>query len=180
MKPRKDSADRGAGSGCMARLVRLSSSPCDDKKDDLSEKSKVNNLLRDAADDLGFIGIVLCFGIVFVTGCIICLLWGKAKEIVSPPEPVKHQYYQKDLDDREKAGKVNNPRVIRRANNGGNSYHDTSKDADHRVGCKEGIEESIPVNLVLLFKVHSLNSLPNVKVHTPLPAGASDETGVKP
>jgi len=24
MKPRKDSADKGAGSGCMARLVRLS------------------------------------------------------------------------------------------------------------------------------------------------------------
>lgn len=27
MKPRKDSADRGAGSGCMARLVRCSSFP---------------------------------------------------------------------------------------------------------------------------------------------------------
>jgi hypothetical protein len=25
MKPRKDSADKGAGSGCMARLVRCSS-----------------------------------------------------------------------------------------------------------------------------------------------------------
>jgi len=150
--------------GCVSRLVVHSSSPCDDQKDDLSKKRKVNNLLRDAADDLGFIGIVLCLGIVFVTGCIICLLGGKAKEIISSPKPMKHQYYQKDLDDREKAGKVNNPRVIRRANNGGNSYHDTSKDADHRVGCKEGIEESIPVNLIFLFKVHDLKFLHNKEV----------------
>ncbi|MES2477255.1 MAG: hypothetical protein V4640_15830 [Verrucomicrobiota bacterium] len=155
-----DNKEKGVGA---PRLVRLSSSPSDDQKDDLGEKRKVNDLLRDAADDLGFIGIVLCIGIVWVIGCIICLLWGKAKEIVSPPKPVEHQYYQKDLDDREKGGKVNNPRVIRRANNGGNSYHDTGEDADHRVGCKKGVEESIPVNLVLLFKSHGLNSLSNVK-----------------
>ena len=142
-------------------IVGLSSSPCDDQKDDLTEKSKVNNLLRETADDLGFIGIVHCLGIVYVAGCIICLLWGKAKEIISPPKPVEHQYYQKDLDEREKAGKVNNPRVIRLTNNGGNSYHDSSKNPDHRVGCKEGIEESISVNLVLLFNVHGLDFLPN-------------------
>ena len=158
MKLRKTSTKEGA--------VRLSSSPRDNQKDDLSYEQKVYYKFRTLADFLGGVGIILCFGIVWVIGLFVCFLWGEAKEVISPTENVKHEQYEKDLDDREKAGKVHNPRVIRRANNSGNSYHDSGKDANHRILRKEGVEESIPVNLVEFFHVHSLNFQPNVeRVH---------------
>jgi hypothetical protein len=131
MKPQKDSADKGAGSGCMAHLVRFPSSPRDNQKHDLSDEQKVYYKFRTLADFLGGVGIILCFGIVWVIGLFVCFLWSEAKEVISPTEKVKHEQYDKDLDDREKAGKVYNPRVIRRANNSGNSYHDSGKDANH-------------------------------------------------
>ena len=51
MKLRKDSADRGAGSGCMARLVRCSSSLVAG-----FGKPSVVNLLRKWRDELRIIG----------------------------------------------------------------------------------------------------------------------------
>jgi hypothetical protein len=56
MKPRKDAADRGAGSGCMARLVRCSSFSCESRVWILLLKlaknfspNRLNRLLRDSS-----------------------------------------------------------------------------------------------------------------------------------
>lgn len=126
----EDHKNRAADRGCVSRLVRDSSFPCNAQKDDLSKKGKVNSFLRETADDLGFVGVILCLGIVWVTWVLICHLWSIPESIINPSKPVEHQNYQKDLDDRENAGKINNPRVIRRANNRSNSHNNSGKDSD--------------------------------------------------
>ena len=73
-----------------------SSSPRDDQKDYLSHDKKMNHKLRGLADFLGPIGIILCFGIVFMIGVLVCLLWGEAENIISPTEKMKHQQNQEN------------------------------------------------------------------------------------
>jgi len=164
MKPRKTPPKEAAGSGCMARLVRLFCSwgmPRGDDQRHLRQNHKMYEKLRNLADFLDSISIILCLGMVYMVGVGICLLWGKTKEVISPPEKMKHEQYDKNLNNGQYPRPINQPKIRWRAYNGGNSHHDTSKDTDHRIGRKEGVEESIPVNLVEFFHVHSLNFLPN-------------------
>ena len=123
MKPPKNNFDRAASGGCVARLVRnlrfrsvmvfgsLNSSPCDDQKDPLNYKQKVYHKFRTLAGFLGGIGIILCFGIVWVISVFVCFLWGNAKEVISPTEKVKHEQYEKELDHRRNTGAIDHPSV---------------------------------------------------------------------